>query len=212
MYIEHFPVAPLGCNCVIVGDPERGEAIVCDPGGEADKIVAKLEAQGMCCVAIIHTHAHFDHCAATHLVQEATNAPTMLHEGDLFLYSDLQMQLDAFGMPLRAPKLPEVERFLKDADSVHAGDVEAGVLHTPGHTPGSLCFVIEGGEAPVLLAGDTLFRGSIGRTDLWGGDGRAILSSIEQKLLTLPDETLVVTGHGPVTRIGDEKRINPFFQ
>lgn len=210
MYVEHFPVAPLGCNCVIVGDLERGEAIVCDPGGEADKILARLAAKGLRCVAIVHTHAHFDHCGATGLVQAATSAPTMLHEGDLFLYNDLQMQLDAFGVPMKAPKLPEVDRFLTDQDSVHAGDVEAGVVHTPGHTPGSLCFLVQG-DTPVLLAGDTLFRGGIGRTDLWGGDSRLILKSIEQRLMTLPDDTLVITGHGPVTRIGDERRHNPFL-
>lgn len=211
MIIEHFPVAPLGCNCTILGDEERGEAIVVDPGGEHQRILGRLSALGLRCVGIVHTHTHFDHVGATREVQEATHAPTMLHEDDLFLYRGLQMQLDTFGIPIRAPEVVEIDRFLNDGDSVSAGAVEAGVLHTPGHTPGSLCFVVPG-DQPVLLAGDTLFRGSIGRTDLWGGDSNAILTSIKKKLLALPDETMVITGHGPVTTIGEERRQNPFLR
>ena len=211
MIIEHFPVAPLGCNCTILGDEERGEAIVVDPGGEHQRILGRLSALGLRCVGIVHTHTHFDHVGATRDVQEATNAPTMLHEDDLFLYRSMQMQLDTFGIPIRAPEPVEIDRFLSDGDSVSAGTIEAGVLHTPGHTPGSLCFSVAG-DQPVLLAGDTLFRGSIGRTDLWGGDSDAILTSIKKKLLALPDETMVITGHGPVTTIGEERRQNPFLR
>jgi hydroxyacylglutathione hydrolase len=210
MILEHFPVAPLGCNCVILGDEERGEAIVVDPGGESDRIVARLSELGLRCVGIVHTHTHFDHVGATHLVQQATGAPTMLHEADLQLYQGMQMQLDAFGIPMQAPKPVDIDRFLDEGDSVSAGAVEAGVLHTPGHTPGSLCFAVEG-DRPVLLAGDTLFQHSIGRTDLWGGSAPDILRSIKTKLLSLPDETLVITGHGPSTTIGEERRLNPFL-
>lgn len=211
MIIEHFPVAPLGCNCVILGDEEDHSAIVVDPGGEHDKILRRLSELGLTCKAIVHTHTHFDHVGATREVQEATGAPTMLHEGDLFLYRGLQMQLDMFGVPLRAPEPVDIDRFLHDGESVTAGGVEAGVIHTPGHTPGSLSFTVEG-DRTVLIAGDTLFQGSIGRTDLWGGDMDQILASIRQRLLTLPDDTLVITGHGPTTTIGDEKRINPFLK
>ncbi len=211
MIVEHFPVAPLGCNCVILGDEETKEAIVVDPGGEADKILGRLEALGLSCKAIVHTHTHFDHVGATRELQEATGAPTMLHEDDLFLYRGLQMQLDTFGVPLRAPEAADIDRFLRDGDSVLAGGVEAGVVHTPGHTPGSLSFHVAG-EQPLLVAGDTLFQGSIGRTDLWGGDMGQILTSIHERLLTLPDDTLVITGHGPTTTIGAEKRINPFLR
>lgn len=212
MIVEHFPVGMLGCNCVILGDPDRGEAIVVDPGGDGDRILARLAELSLECVAIVHTHTHFDHVGATRDVQEATSAPAMIHEEDLFLYAGdgLQKQLEAFGIPLRAPEPVEIERFLADGDSVRAGLLEAGVLHTPGHTPGSICFSI-GGERPVLVAGDTLFQGSVGRTDLWGGSAPQLLSSIRDKLLTLPDETLVITGHGPTTTIGNERRFNPFL-
>jgi hydroxyacylglutathione hydrolase len=211
MIIEHFPVAPLGCNCTILGDEARGEAIVVDPGGEHERILGRLAELGLRCVAIVHTHTHFDHVGATGEVQQATDAPTMLHEQDLFLYQGVQMQLDTFGIPLRAPEPVEIDRFLRDGDTVVAGAVEAGVLHTPGHTPGSLCLTVSGSR-PVLIAGDTLFRGSIGRTDLWGGDKHAILASIKKKLLTLPEDTLVITGHGAVTTIGDERRHNPYLR
>ncbi|MFW6050723.1 MAG: MBL fold metallo-hydrolase [Myxococcota bacterium] len=211
MIVEHFPVAPLGCNCVILGDEATGEALVVDPGGESERILERLHERGLRCVGIVHTHTHFDHVGATHLVQQATDAPTMLHEADLPLYRGMQMQLDAFGIPLRAPTPVDIDRFLTEGQTVNAGSVEAGVLHTPGHTPGSLCFAVEGGDRPLLLAGDTLFQGSIGRTDLWGGDHTAILRSIERKLLALPDDTLVITGHGPTTTIGDERRRNPFL-
>lgn len=210
MILEHFPVAPLGCNCVIVGDETRGEALVVDPGGESERILSRLDELGLRCAGIVHTHTHFDHVGATHLVQQATGAPTMLHEADLPLYQGMQMQLDAFGIPIRAPAPVDIDRFLDEGDTVAAGAVEAGVLHTPGHTPGSLCFALEG-DRPVVLAGDTLFQRGIGRTDLWGGNGSDILRSIKAKLLSLPEETLVVTGHGPVTTIGEERRLNPFL-
>lgn len=209
MILEHFSVRPLGCNCVILGDEVSKQAIVVDPGGEADRILSRLEAHGLRCIGIVHTHTHFDHVGATGELQEKTGASVMLHEEDLFLYEGMQMQLDAFGVPLRAPKAASVDRFLRDGDSVAAGSLEAGVLHTPGHTPGSVCFSV-GGERPVLIAGDTLFQGSIGRTDLWGGSMPTILDSIRGKLLTLPEETLVITGHGPTTTVGEERRMNPF--
>ncbi|MFW6198092.1 MAG: MBL fold metallo-hydrolase [Myxococcota bacterium] len=210
MIVEHFSVAPLGCNCVILGDEDRGEALVIDPGGESERILARLDALGLRCVGIVHTHTHFDHVGATHLMQQGTGAPTMLHEADLPLYQGMQMQLDAFGIPMRAPDAVDIDRFLVEGDTVRAGNVEAGVLHTPGHTPGSPSFTVEG-DRPVLIAGDTLFQHSIGRTDLWGGSAQDILKSIKTKLLDLPEETLVITGHGPVTTVGEERRLNPFL-
>ncbi|MDH5492634.1 MAG: MBL fold metallo-hydrolase [Myxococcales bacterium] len=210
MILEHFPVGPLGCNCVILGDEETGEAIVVDPGGETDRILARLEALGLRCQAILHTHTHFDHVAGTGALQEATGASTMLHEADLFLYEGLQMQVDTFGLPFQVDQPAEVDRFLLDGEGVRAGGIEAGVLHTPGHSPGSLCFVLHD-DRPIVLAGDTLFCGSVGRTDLWGGSMPAMLSSIEDKLLTLPEETLVISGHGPTTTIGREKSTNPYL-
>ncbi|MEM6960960.1 MAG: MBL fold metallo-hydrolase [Myxococcota bacterium] len=208
MIIEHFPVGPLGCNCVIVGDEETKEALVVDPGGEATKIIRRLKHHGLRCTAILHTHTHFDHVGATKELQEATNATTALHEDDLFLYEGLQMQLDTFGVPFRAPQTADIDRFLNDEETVHAGQIEAAVLHTPGHTPGSLCFHF----GKVLIAGDTLFRGSVGRTDLWRGDSEQILKSIRRRILTLEDDTEIITGHGLPTTVGDERARNPFLR
>jgi glyoxylase-like metal-dependent hydrolase (beta-lactamase superfamily II) len=209
MIIEHFAVAPLGCNCVILGDEERGAAIVVDPGGEAPRILARLGTLGLRCEAIVHTHTHFDHIGATREVQQATDAPTMIHEEDLFLYEGVQMQLDSFRVPLRAPEMAEIDRFLSDGDLVAAGSLEAAVVHTPGHSPGSICLALEG-ERPIVIAGDTLFARSVGRTDLWGGDTSKLVQSIRRRLFALPDETLVICGHGPNTTIGEERRLNPF--
>jgi len=209
MIIEHFAVAPLGCNCVILGDEERGTAIVVDPGGEAPRILARLEALGLRCEAIVHTHTHFDHIGATKDVQLGTDAPTMIHADDLFLYEGVQMQLDSFRAPFRAPEMAEIDRFLADGDTVLAGSLEAAVVHTPGHSPGSICLTLQG-DRPVVIAGDTLFARSVGRTDLWGGDTSKLVNSIRRKLFALPDETLVICGHGPNTTIGEERRLNPF--
>ena len=209
MIVEHFSVAPLGCNCVILGDEERGVAIVVDPGGEAPRILGRLEELGLRCEAIVHTHTHFDHVGATKEVQEATDASTMIHEEDLFLYQSLQMQLESFWMPFKAPEVAEIDRFIGEGETVQIGELEAGILHTPGHSPGSICLTL-GGDTPVLIAGDTLFARSVGRSDLWGGDGEQLFASIRKKLFSLPDETLVITGHGPTTTIGDERRLNPF--
>ncbi len=211
MIVEHFSVGPLGCNCTILGDEDAGEAIVVDPGGDHDKILSRLRDLGLRCTAIVHTHTHFDHAGSTREVQAATDAPAMLHEEDLFLYRDMQMQLDTFGIPLAAPEPVDIDRFLVEGDTLSVGAVEAGVLHTPGHTPGSLCLAV-GGDSPVLIAGDTLFQGSVGRSDLWAGDGEQLVKSIRDKLLCLPDDTMVITGHGPVTTIGNEKRYNPFLR
>lgn len=211
MIVEHFAVAPLACNCVILGDQETGEAIVVDPGGEPDRILARLAELGLRCTAIVHTHTHFDHVGATGDVQVGTGAPAMLHRGDLELYRGLQMQLDAFGIPLSAPAVADIDRFLVDGDALRVGSTEVGVLHTPGHTPGSLSFAIPG-DRSIVIAGDTLFQGSIGRTDLWGGDFDQIIASIHGRILTLPDETLVITGHGPATTVGEERRHNPFLR
>ena len=209
MIVEHFSVAPLGCNCVILGDEERGTAIVVDPGGEAPRILARLAELGLRCEGIVHTHTHFDHIGGTKEVQEATNASNMIHEDDLFLYEGVQMQLDGFRAPFQAPEVAEIDRFLAEGDTVQTGELELNVLHTPGHSPGSICLTMEG-DRPIVVAGDTLFARSIGRSDLWGGDESQIIDSIRRKLFSLPDETLVITGHGPTTTIGEERKMNPF--
>jgi glyoxylase-like metal-dependent hydrolase (beta-lactamase superfamily II) len=206
---ETFPVGPLQCNCTILGDPASGAAIVVDPGDEAPEILRRLRARGLRAVALVHTHAHFDHVGATRQVADATRAAIHLHAADEFLYQNLEMQGAAFGFRFD-PVLP-VSRFVADGETVAAGALEVEVVHTPGHTPGSVCFRL-GGAAPLLFSGDTLFQGSIGRTDLWGGDPRAIVRSIRTRLYGLPEDTVVVPGHGPETTIGEERATNPFVR
>jgi hydroxyacylglutathione hydrolase len=207
---ETFPVGPLQCNCTILGDLKSGDALVIDPGADADVVVERLKALKLKPVALVHTHAHFDHVGGAREVSEATGAGVRLHEGDRWLYENLNLQGRMFGMTFD-DVLP-VEAWLKDGDVVGRGKAVAEVLFTPGHTPGSICFRCDLGGTPVLFAGDTLFRGSIGRTDLWGGDYPTIERSIKDRLYALPDETLVVTGHGPETTIGRERRTNAFVR
>jgi len=204
--VESFPVGPLGCNCTVIGDPETKEAIVVDPGDDADRVAAVLRRHGLAAKAIVHTHTHIDHVGATADVQKDTGAPVLLHEADLFLYEMLAVQAGMLGMPV--PRTTTVDRFLADGDVVRAGKIELGVVHTPGHTPGSVTFVAS--AQGLVFAGDTLFAGSVGRTDLWGGDGGALVKSIRGRIFSLPEETRVICGHGPDTTVGVEKRTNPF--
>jgi hydroxyacylglutathione hydrolase len=203
-----FSVPPLGCNCSIIGDPVTQQAIVVDPGGAAERILREVRALGLTVTRILHTHAHFDHFLASGEMKNATGAALCLHKDDRELWDMLEMQCRAFGVPYLP--VPPPDYWLTDEEKVSIGHVTAIALHTPGHTPGSMSFhVPEGG---VVLAGDTLFRGSIGRTDLWGGDFDAIERSIRDRLYTLDDSTLVVTGHGPETEIGWEKQRNQFVR
>lgn len=203
-----FSVPPLGCNCSIIGDPVTQQAIVVDPGGAAERILREVRALGLTVTRILHTHAHFDHFLASGEMKNATGAALCLHEDDRELWDMLEMQCRAFGVPY--VPVPPPDYWLTDEEKVSIGHVTATALHTPGHTPGSMSFhVPEGG---VVLAGDTLFRGSIGRTDLWGGNFDTIERSIRDRLYTLDDSTLVVTGHGPETEIGWEKQRNQFVR
>lgn len=209
MHIETFPTGPLGCNCSIVMDPESKRAIVVDPGGDLEAILARLKALGASVDAIVHTHTHVDHVGATAGVQRKTGARACIHEADRFLYDLLPVQSAMLGIPL--PESTEMEGSLKDGGALHAGALEMGVLHTPGHTPGSVTFVVPTAEGTRVFAGDTLFRRGIGRTDLWGGDHDAIQRSLRDKLMTLPDDAVVIAGHGPETTIGEERTKNPFL-
>jgi len=209
---QTFPVGALGCNCTIVACPDTREALVIDPGDEAPDILAALARDGLTAVKIIHTHAHFDHVMATGDVAERTGADVLLHKQDRFLYDHALAQTQMFGLarPGDRPPPPPTHELVSD-ESIGFGKREARALHTPGHTPGSLCLYLEtAGETPVLFAGDTLFQGSIGRTDLPGGSGETILRSIRERLLTLPDDTLVIPGHGAETSIAAEREDNPF--
>lgn len=206
--IETFPVGLLQCNCSIIACDETQEAIIVDPGGDAPKILKRVEELGLKVKYLLHTHAHFDHVGATAAVRAATGAKVLLHPGDQWLYDNVPMQGRTFGIPLE-PTEP-IDQAIEDGLSLVFGSHNSVSIHTPGHTPGSCCFHVAGQES-FLFAGDTLFRGSIGRTDLWGGDHDLILKSIKSRLLGLDDSTTVHTGHGPTTTIWQEKKANPFL-
>jgi glyoxylase-like metal-dependent hydrolase (beta-lactamase superfamily II) len=193
---------------VIAGDPVRREAVIVDPGDEPDRILDALAASGFRAVALIHTHAHFDHVGCSAILKRITGAPILMHGADRPLYQNLAEQGKPFGVILEAPGI--IDRLLVDGDRVACGTQELEVLHTPGHTPGSLCFRMPGDDGDVLFSGDTLFRRSIGRTDLWGGSTPQILQSIKGRLLTLPGAVRVIPGHGEETTIADEGKRNPF--
>jgi len=210
MILETFPVGLLQCNCSVLGDPATKEAIVVDPGGDVEKVLAALARHGLRCRAILNTHTHIDHVGANDALRQATGAEVMLHAADLPLYDNLRIQSEWMGGMLPPPPRSPVDQELDHGDVVRAGGLAAEVLHTPGHTPGSLCFHVPGAE-PLLLSGDTLFAGSIGRTDLWGGDYEQELASIRNRLLALEPHTRVIPGHGPQTTLERERRSNPFL-
>lgn len=208
MLVETFPVGPLQCNCSIIACPSTGEAIVVDPGGDADKILALLKKHNLKAKYLLHTHAHFDHVLGSRAMKEATGAQICLHKGDQWLYDNLAQQGKLFGFSITDP-LP-VDKYLDDEEEISVGTLKTRTIHTPGHTPGSMCFSIEEGS-PLLFSGDTLFQRSIGRTDLWGGSYDQIIESISTRLFKLDDSTKVIPGHGPSTDIWSEKRENPFL-
>jgi glyoxylase-like metal-dependent hydrolase (beta-lactamase superfamily II) len=207
-----FPVGALGCNCTIVACPDTKQALVIDPGDQAPDILAALARDGLTAVRIVHTHAHFDHVMATGDVAAGTGADVLLHRDDRWLWDHALMQTQMFGLNRpgdKPPPAPTLE--LAGDEAISFGQREARALHTPGHTPGSICLYLEKeGETPILFAGDTLFKGSIGRVDLWGGSMEAIRKSIRDRLLTLPEDTVVVPGHGPETSVAAERENNPF--
>ena len=204
--IRTFPVGPLQCNCSIIGDRLSSKALVVDPGGDADQILGLLNELNLTVVGIIHTHAHLDHILASGVIKEATGAPIYLHEGDKFLWDMVGQQCVMFGVP--PVTLPEPDHFMEDDQALNCcGGV---AIHTPGHTPGSISFWFE--EYKTLIAGDTLFQGSIGRTDLPGGNFDQIITSIKERIYTLDDDAIVITGHGPNTAIGSEKTGNSFVR
>ena len=238
-----IPVGILQCNCSIIGDPVTREALVIDPGDEVHRILDLIGRHRLTVKAIVSTHAHIDHVGGLSKLHRYTGAPVLMHRDDLPLYQAMDMQASFLGV--HTPELTEIDQLLKDGDALRWGSFEAQVIHTPGHTPGSVSLYLpheagkvsiageearilaakEGEEiavpgeagkiavfAPQLFSGDTLFAGSIGRTDLWGGSLDQIMASLRTKLMGLPDETIVYPGHGPVTSIGKERELNPFLQ
>ena len=231
---EVIPVGLLQCNCSILGDPKTREAIVVDPGDDVDRILAIVHRHHLKVLAIVSTHTHIDHVGGLAALHRATGAPVLIHEADLALYKTLDMQAQWLGVP--TPELVRIKDFVKEGDTLRWGPYHAQVLHTPGHTEGSISLVVSAGVTPAgyaernpasaakqsqvssdarvarLLAGDTLFQRSIGRTDLPGGSYPKILKSIREKLMALPDELVVYPGHGETTTIGEEREFNPFLQ
>lgn len=210
MIAQTFAVGPLACNCTILADEATRDAIVVDGGDGVDEVVARLARHGWRAKFLIHTHAHIDHIGDMGRLRELTGATALLHAADLPLYRTLALQARWIGLP-SAPPVVETDGELHDGDLLTAGNLRCRVLHTPGHTPGSVCFETDDGSKTALLTGDTLFAGSIGRWDLGGTSMEDIVNSIRSKLLPYDDATPVVPGHGPFTTIGIERNSNPYL-
>ena len=232
---EVIPVGLLQCNCSILGDSATGDAIVVDPGDDVERILEIVRRHGLKVRAILSTHTHIDHVGGLAGLHKATRSPVMVHEADLPLYARLDMQAQWLGVP--TPTMMRIQDFVKEGNTIRWGGFVARVLHTPGHTPGSISLLVEGDTSASeaqgvaqgshlatdgnnvdraqggrrLLAGDTLFRGSIGRTDLPGGSFPQIIGSIREKLLVLPEDLVIYPGHGDATTVGFERAHNPFL-
>jgi glyoxylase-like metal-dependent hydrolase (beta-lactamase superfamily II) len=209
MIHEILPVGMLACNCSVLGDEKSLEAVVIDPGDDIDRVQEILSRHKLRVRYIIATHAHIDHVGGIEKLKRLTGAAVLMHASDLPLYQNLELQAAWLGV--QPPQAVEVDQFLKDGDVLKWGRRSLEVLHTPGHSPGSLCLHLPGEERRIF-SGDTLFQSSIGRTDLWGGSFDQILGSIKNALLPFPDATPVFPGHGPATTIGEERETNPFLQ
>jgi glyoxylase-like metal-dependent hydrolase (beta-lactamase superfamily II) len=207
MIHEIFPVGLLQCNCSILGDPASGEAIVVDPGDDIPRILAILARHKLTLKQILITHAHIDHIAGAARLKSLTGAPIFYNQRDLPLAKMMDIQAGWLGAS--TPDVQPPDDNLEEGRLISIAGLSGSILHTPGHTQGSVCLHLPAHQ--LLLAGDTLFAGSVGRTDLPGGDTRTLLRSIRDKLLTLPDATKVVPGHGPGTTIGEERESNPFL-
>jgi glyoxylase-like metal-dependent hydrolase (beta-lactamase superfamily II) len=208
MIFESFPVGPLACNCTLMGDEQTHEAIIIDPGDEVGRIHRRLTDLGLKLKQILVTHAHIDHVGGALKLKRLTGAPIFLNENDLPLLAMMGEQAGWLG--ITTPETAPPDEGLADGAHVGLDSFPAKVLHTPGHTQGSICLHFV--PLKLLIAGDTLFAGSIGRTDLPGGNFDQIIESIQSRLLGLPDETKVLPGHGPSTTIGEERRSNPFLR
>jgi len=207
MIHEILPVGPLQCNCSVIGDESTREAMVIDPGDEIEDVLALIRKHNLQVKQIVITHAHIDHVGGAMKLRAATGAPILLNQSDYALLKMIDMQAVWVGMA--PPGKVEIDHSLGQADRVRAGSLNADVIHTPGHTEGSICLYFPAEKK--LIAGDTLFAGSIGRTDLPGGSFQKIINSLHEKVLALPDDTIVVPGHGPLTTIGEERQSNPFL-
>lgn len=211
MIVEHLVAGALQCNCTIVGDEQTGEAIVVDGGDGVDLVMERLAQLKLRPKYLVHTHAHIDHIREVGRLREATRSSALLHRDDLPLYQTLPLQAHWVGES-QPPRVIDLDAYYVDGEALQVGSVSMSVLHTPGHTPGSVCFEVTDAGKTTILSGDTLFRGSIGRWDLGGTSMEDIVASIHCKLMDFSDDVLVVPGHGPFTTIGIERAGNPYLQ
>jgi hydroxyacylglutathione hydrolase len=208
MIHEILPVGPLQCNCSVIGNETTREGMVIDPGDDINDVLLLIQKHYLTIKQIVITHGHIDHVGGAMKLRSATGAPIVLNHNDYTLLKMLDLQAAWLGMA--TPGKVEIDHSVGDADLIEAGPLRANVIHTPGHTQGSICLHFPAENK--LIAGDTLFAGSIGRTDLPGGSFDKIISSLQEKVLALPDTTVVVPGHGPLTTIGEERENNPFLR
>jgi hydroxyacylglutathione hydrolase len=211
MILERRAVPPFFKNGFVIGCEDTREGVIVDPGDEVDQLLEAATRHGLSIKAILLTHAHLDHVTGVARAKEALGVPIWLHEADNFLYEQVVQQGQMFG--LKVDPQPPVDHFYEGEGPLRFGRYAVRVQHTPGHCPGGVCLAVvrDGEQAPVLFVGDTLFAGSIGRTDLPGGDTATLLSSIRDVLFSYPDDTIVWSGHGEQTTIGRERRTNPFL-
>jgi len=207
MIHEILPVGPLQCNCSVIGDETTREGMVIDPGDDIEDVLDLIEKHLLKIKQIVVTHAHIDHVGGAMKLRAATGAPILLNQNDYALLKMLDVQAAWIGM--KDPGKVAIDHSVGQADTLRAGSLAANVIHTPGHSEGSVCLYFPAESK--LIAGDTLFAGSIGRTDLPGGSMEKIIRSLREKVMVLPDDTLVVPGHGPLTTIGEERESNPFL-
>ena len=206
LQVEPLIVGPLFSNCYIIYDEEEKQGAIIDPGDDADKILKRVKELGISIKYILATHGHFDHVGGVAPLRRELKVEFLAHKGDFFFIEDGENSARRWGIDIEQP--PKPDRFIKDGDKIKVGSFELEVIHTPGHSPGGVSFLYD----RMLFGGDTLFQGSIGRTDFRQGSFEEISESIKSRLYKLPDDTIVYTGHGPVTTIGDEKRFNSFVR